>query len=83
MRHDYSILTIYEHALKPHTKLSHHIAKHRQYRQYCATVLNAHFEQVSIKIKIANILCTTDYSYPKFSPNSKERNLKQRREMPP
>ena len=24
-----------------------------QYRQYCATVLNAHFEQVSIKIKIA------------------------------
>ena len=27
MRHDYSILTIYEHALKPHTKLSSHIAK--------------------------------------------------------
>ena len=27
MRRDYIILTIYEHALKPYTKLSSHIAK--------------------------------------------------------
>ena len=30
-----------------------------QYRKYCATFLNAHFEQVSIKSKIIS-LCTTD-----------------------
>ena len=32
-----------------------------QYRQYCATALNAHFEQVSIK-RLPNSLCITDYS---------------------
>ena len=70
MRRDYSILTIYENALKPYIKLPSHMPKYQthrkeetfskqvkrtvsQYRQYCATVLNAYFEQVSVKRKIA------------------------------
>ena len=70
MRRDCSILTIYEHALKPYIKLPSHMPKYQthrkeetfskqvkrtvsQYRQYCATVLNAYFEQVSVKRKIA------------------------------
>ena len=75
MRHGYSILTIYEHALKPYIKLPSHMPKYQthrkeetfskqvkrtvsQYRQYCATVLNAYFEQVSVKRKIAKQLTT-------------------------
>ena len=70
MRRGYSILTIYEHALKLYIKLSSHMPKYQthrkeetfskqvkrtvsQYRQYCTTVLNAYFEQVSVKGKIA------------------------------
>ena len=70
MRRGYSILTIYEHALKAYIKPPSHMPKYQthqkektfskqvkrtvsQYRQYCATVLNAYFEQVSVKSKIA------------------------------
>ena len=70
MQRGYSILTIYEHALKPYIKLPSHMPKYQthrkektfskqikmtvlQYWQYCATVLNAYFEQVSVKNKIA------------------------------
>ena len=70
MRRGYSILTIYEHALKPDIKLPSHMSKYQthrkqetfskqvegtvsQYGQYCGTVLNAYFEQVFVKSKIA------------------------------
>ena len=70
MRRGYSILTIYEHALKPYIKLPSHMPKYQthrkeetfskqvkrtvsQYLQYCVIVLNAYFEQVSVKSKIA------------------------------
>ena len=69
MRRGYSILTIYEHALKPYIKLPSHMPKYQTHRKeetfskqvkrtvskywkYCATVLNAYFEQVSVKSKI-------------------------------
>ena len=70
MRRGYSILTIYEHALKPYIKLPSHMPKYQTHRkeetfskqvkrtvskylQYCVIVLNAYFEQVSVKSKIA------------------------------
>ena len=70
MRRGYSILTIYEHALKSYIKLPSHMPKYQthrkketfskevkgtvsQYRQYCTNVLNAYFEQVSVKGKAA------------------------------
>ena len=70
MRRGYSILTIYEHALKPYIKLPSHMPKYQthrkeetfskkvkrtasQHRQHCVTVLNAYFEQVSVKSEIA------------------------------
>ena len=69
MRRGYSILTIYEHALKPYIKLPSHMPKYQTHRKeetfskqvkrtvskywkYCATALNAYFEQVSVKSKI-------------------------------
>ena len=66
MRRGHSILTIHEHALKRCMKLSSHMTKYQthqisqqvkrtvsRYGQYRATVLNASFEQVSVKSKIA------------------------------
>ena len=69
-RSSYSILTIYERASEPYTKLSSHTIKLSNtlerrnvlktgkrdsitIRHYCATTLNARFEQISIKSEIA------------------------------
>ena len=64
MRRGHSILTIHEHALKPCMKLSSHMTKYQTHwkeetfsKQVKRTVsqygLNAYFEQVSVKSKIA------------------------------
>ena len=55
-----------------------------QYWKYCATFLNAYFEQVSVKSKIVKQFMYNwlHYSKPRFSPNSTETNAKQRRETP-